>query len=127
MTPADIAVALIRTTFATSAAALAAWVLLAWLRIDSPRIHRTAWLLAIAQGWLFVPLTIKIETSSPPTATKRAAGQVPAGIHEEETLQFENEAEWGRGSFATSDSLLAENPPSQKAPDRLCRKPVFAS
>ena len=41
MTPADIAAALLRTTLATSAAALAAWALLAWLRIDAPRIVPT--------------------------------------------------------------------------------------
>ena len=119
MTPADIAVALIRTTLAASAAALAAWALLAWLRIDSPRIHRTAWLLVIAQGWLFVPLTIEIETSSPPSAIKRAAGLVPAGIHEEEAIEFENGSQWGRGPFATGDSPLVTAPPSQKVPDPL--------
>jgi beta-lactamase regulating signal transducer with metallopeptidase domain len=116
MTPADIAAALFRTTLATSAAALAAWALLAWLRIDAPRIHRLAWLLVIAQGWLFFPLTIEIETA-PPLPTKRAAGLVPAVIHEAETLPFENEAEWGRGPFATSASPLVEAPPSQKVLD----------
>ena len=119
MTPADIAVALIRTTLAASAAALAAWALLAWLRIDSPRIHRTAWLLVIAQGWLFVPLTIEIETSSPPSATKRAAGLVPAGIHEEEAIEFENGSQWGRGPFATVGLPPMESRQSQKVPDPL--------
>ena len=117
MTPADIAAALVRTTLAASVAALAAWALLAWLRIDSPRIHRTAWLLVIAQGWLFVPLTIEIQTSSPLSTTKRAAGFTPAGFHGEEPIPFESESQWGRGPFATSDSLFVENSPSQKAPD----------
>lgn len=119
MTPADIAVALIRTTLATSAAAIAARALLAWLRIDAPRVHRTAWLLVIAQGWLFFPLTIEIETALPPATTKRAAGLVPAEVHEAETLQFENEAQWGQGPFATGDSPLATAPPSQKVSDPL--------
>ena len=117
MTPADTAAALLRTTLATSAAALAAWALLTWLRVDAPRIHRVAWLLVLAQGWLFFPLTIEIETSLPPATTKRAAGLVPAVVHEAATLEFENEAEWGRGPFATSDSPLVEAPPSQKVPD----------
>lgn len=119
MTPADIAAALVRTTLAASVAALAAWALLVWLRIDSPRIHRTAWLLVIAQGWLFVPLTIEVETSLPLSTTKRAAGFTPAGFHGQEPIPFESESQWGRGPFATSDSPLVETPPSQKVPDPL--------
>ena len=117
MTPADIAAALVRTTLAASAAALAAWALLAWLRIDSPRIHRIAWLLVIAQGWLFFPLTIEIETSSPPSTTKRAAGLVPAEITEQATTPFLSEAIRCREPFATSNSPLMEASQSQKAPD----------
>ena len=116
MTPADIVAALVRTTLAASAAALAAWALLAWLRIDSPRIHRIAWLLVIAQGWLFIPLTIEVETASP-LPTRRAAGLVPAVIHEAEPIPFENEPQWGRGHFATGDSPIVNNPLSQKVPD----------
>lgn len=119
MTPADIAAALLRTTLATSAAALAAWALLAWLRIDAPRIHRLAWLLVIAQGWLFFPLTIEIETESPPTTTKRAAGLVPAGITERSSTPLSADSARGREHFATSDSPIVEAPQSQQAPDPL--------
>ncbi|MBA4106755.1 MAG: hypothetical protein C0485_13445 [Pirellula sp.] len=120
MTPADIAAALLRTTLATSAAALAAWALLAWLRIDAPRIHRIAWLLVIAQGWLFFPLTIEIETESPPTTTtKRAAGLVPAGITERSSIAFLTEALRCREPFATSDSPLMDARQSPKALDPL--------
>ena len=117
MTPADIAAALLRTTLATSAAALAAGALLAALRVSSPRFHRIAWLLVIAQGWLFFPLTIEIETALPQATTKRAAGLVPAGISEQETTPFETDAQSGREHFATGESPIVESPLSQKAPD----------
>jgi beta-lactamase regulating signal transducer with metallopeptidase domain/protein involved in polysaccharide export with SLBB domain len=119
MTLVDIAAALVRTTLATSLAALVAWGLLAALRVRSPRIHRTAWLLVIAQGWLFFPFTIEIESAEP--TPRRAAGLVPAVIAEVETeaIPFENETQRRRGPFATSDSRIVENQPSHKVPDPL--------
>lgn len=119
MTLVDIAAALLRTTLATSAAALAAWALLAWLRIDAPRIHRLAWLLVIAQGWLFFPLTIEIKTASPPTTPKRAAGLMPAETTKRSSTQSSADAARGREPFATSDSPTVEAPQSRKAPDPL--------
>jgi polysaccharide export outer membrane protein len=115
MTLVDIAAALARTTLATSVAALVAWALLAALRIHSPRIHRIAWLLVIAQGWLFFPLTIEIETTPPPT-TKRAAGLVPAEITERLSNPLSADAARGREPFATDDSPMVEAPQSLQPP-----------
>lgn len=65
MTPAELSTALVRTTLAASAAACLAGLLLAWLKVESPRIHRAAWALVVLQGWLLLPWTFEIE--SPPT------------------------------------------------------------
>ncbi|WP_428307579.1 M56 family metallopeptidase [Lacipirellula sp.] len=118
MTLVDIAVALVRTTLATSLAALVAWGLLAALRVSSPRVHRIAWLLVISQGWLLFPFTIQIESPAP-SPPKRAAGVMPAVIAEveAEVIPFENEAEWGRGHFATAGLPPLEIRQSQKVPD----------
>ncbi|BBO30631.1 M56 family metallopeptidase [Lacipirellula parvula] len=118
MTLVDIAVALVRTTLATSLAALVAWALLAALRVSSPRIHRVAWLLVIAQGWLFFPFTIQIESPAPPTP-KRAAGFMPAVIPEPEVISFENGSEWVQDPLTTGASTIVEVPPSQAFPDPL--------
>jgi protein involved in polysaccharide export with SLBB domain len=66
MTLHDLAFALLRTTLVTSAAACVAALMLAWLQVDSPRTHRVAWLLVVAQGWLLIPWTYEIETLPPP-------------------------------------------------------------
>jgi beta-lactamase regulating signal transducer with metallopeptidase domain/protein involved in polysaccharide export with SLBB domain len=114
----DIAVALVRTTLATSLAALVAWGLLAALRVSSPRVHRIAWLLVIAQGWLLFPFTIEIESAAPPSE-KRAAGLVPAVIAEAETIPFENELEWVQDPSTTDAATIVEPSPSQALPDPL--------
>ena len=49
---------MVRTTLATSLAAVATWFLLPRLGVRSPRVHRVAWVLVIVQGWLLMPLTI---------------------------------------------------------------------
>jgi len=51
----------VRTTCCTTLAALAALFLLKALRIRSTSIHRIAWVLVIAQGWILMPLTLKVE------------------------------------------------------------------
>jgi beta-lactamase regulating signal transducer with metallopeptidase domain/protein involved in polysaccharide export with SLBB domain len=71
MNAQDVALALARTTLATTAACGLAWLLLTKLRIDSPRIHRLAWTLAILQGWLLFPWTLEI--AAPPTPVSRGA------------------------------------------------------
>ncbi len=53
-----------RATLFTSTSALLAGALLGGLRIASPRIHRTAWLLVVVQGWLVVPWVWQIETTA---------------------------------------------------------------
>jgi protein involved in polysaccharide export with SLBB domain len=63
MTPHDLTLALLRTTLVTSAAACVATILLSWLKVDSPRTHRIAWLLVVAQGWLLIPFPLEIESS----------------------------------------------------------------
>jgi beta-lactamase regulating signal transducer with metallopeptidase domain/protein involved in polysaccharide export with SLBB domain len=60
MNAQDLLLALARTTLATTAACGLAWLLLTKLRIDSPRVHRLAWSLAILQGWLLFPWTVEI-------------------------------------------------------------------
>jgi beta-lactamase regulating signal transducer with metallopeptidase domain/protein involved in polysaccharide export with SLBB domain len=110
MTSVDIAAALLRTTLATSAAALVAWALLTALRVNSPRIHRIAWLLVIAQGWLFFSLTIEIETLTPPTiAPPTVSRDAPA----------ERAALWSPEPFTTSVSPSNNAPQSPKVPDTL--------
>ncbi|MBA3482770.1 MAG: hypothetical protein H0T51_13240 [Pirellulales bacterium] len=71
MNAQDLALALARTTLATTAACGLAWLLLTKLRIDSPRVHRLAWTLAILQGWLLFPRTL--ELAAPPTPVSRDA------------------------------------------------------
>lgn len=51
-----------RATLFTSASAVVAWLLFRIGRIESPRIHRTAWLLVVVQGWLLFPWVWQIET-----------------------------------------------------------------
>ena len=65
MPPTELTLALVRTTLATAAAACLVALLLAGLQINSPRIHRAAWLLVVVQGWLLIPWTVKIQTAAP--------------------------------------------------------------
>lgn len=80
---------LARTTLVTSATVILALWLLWVLRIRSPRWHRAAWLLVLAQGWLLVPFPWRIEADAPtPTAaivptiktTHAAAAQMPVPL-----------------------------------------------
>jgi polysaccharide export outer membrane protein len=77
MTSHDLALALLRTTLVTSAAACVAGALLAWLKVDSPRTHRVAWLLVVAQGWLLIPWTLQIETLPPPPPPAARVVEIP--------------------------------------------------
>jgi protein involved in polysaccharide export with SLBB domain len=77
MTSHDLAFALLRTTLVTSAAAWVAALLLAWLKVDSPRTHRVAWLLVVAQGWLLIPWTYEIETLPPPPPPAAQVVEMP--------------------------------------------------
>ena len=103
MTAAELALALVRTTLATSAAALVAWLLLARFKVASTRVHRAAWALVILQGWLVVPWTFEIQ------APRLESAEAPQLI--------EIEAGRGRESFATSGSQPMESYQSQKTPD----------
>ena len=52
-----------RTTLCSVLAAAIAWALLNKLRIASPRVHRLAWALVIAQGWLLFAWTFQVEVA----------------------------------------------------------------
>ena len=58
-----------RTAVCSTLAAGIAWILLTKLRIGSPRVHRIACVLVIAQGWLLFPYTIQFEVSTKNPAT----------------------------------------------------------
>ena len=53
-----------RAAVFTALAAAIAGLLLATLRVRSPRVHRVAWLLVVAQGWLLFVGTLDIEVVS---------------------------------------------------------------
>jgi beta-lactamase regulating signal transducer with metallopeptidase domain/protein involved in polysaccharide export with SLBB domain len=53
-----------RTTLCTTLAALVTLLLLSALGICSTRIHRTAWVLVILQGWILIPLTFTVSIPS---------------------------------------------------------------
>jgi len=57
----DLLVALLRMTLFVGAAALIVHLVLALARSDSPRVHRVAWFLVLAQGWFWwrLPVTLK--------------------------------------------------------------------
>jgi beta-lactamase regulating signal transducer with metallopeptidase domain/protein involved in polysaccharide export with SLBB domain len=76
MTSAEICLTLIRTTLATAAAACLAALLLAGLKVRSPRVHRVTWALVVVQGWLLVPWTLKLETL--PVAEVAPTGGMPS-------------------------------------------------
>ena len=101
MTLVEITAALVRTTLATSAATLLAWTLLRLLKVNSPRIHRTAWLLVIAQGWLVLPWTIEIKTPLPPPTTTPS--------------QVSRDAEAERATPAPTHHRSAHHPPLNSA------------
>jgi len=55
---------LARTTVCTTLAALTTLLLLPALGVRSTRIHRTAWVLVILQGWILIPLTFTVSVPS---------------------------------------------------------------
>ena len=65
---ASLSVALLRMSLFLAAAAIAVQLLLRLARVGSPRIHRLAWLLVLAQGWLWwrLPVTIPCYEPAPP-------------------------------------------------------------
>jgi polysaccharide biosynthesis/export protein len=86
MTAAELALALVRTTLATSAAACLAALLLAALRVDSPRVHRIAWLLVLLQGWLLIPWTLELAAPPQPAPAPLGAVSTPAWTWIEPTI-----------------------------------------
>ena len=78
MTSIELCTALVRATLVTAAAVGLAWLLLSGLRISSPRVHRVAWALALAPGWLLWPWTWQIETPPPETARAISLGGMPS-------------------------------------------------
>jgi hypothetical protein len=73
MSTAVVLAALVRATAAASAGCAAAWVLLKALRVESPRVHRAAWLFAILQGWAFVPWTVEVRVEEATGFTNASA------------------------------------------------------
>ncbi len=74
MNAAELCLALVRTTLATAAAACLAALLLAWLKVQSPRMHRIAWTLVVLQGWLLIPWTLKFEAPPAPAPAPSSGG-----------------------------------------------------
>jgi len=64
MAPDYLLLAFGRATVFTSASAIVAWLLLRSARVGSPKIHRAAWFLVVAQGWLLFPWVWQIEMPS---------------------------------------------------------------
>jgi beta-lactamase regulating signal transducer with metallopeptidase domain/protein involved in polysaccharide export with SLBB domain len=111
MNTQDLALALARTTLATTAACGLAWLLLTKLRIDSPRVHRLAWTLAILQGWLLFPWTLEI--AAPPTSVTRDA--VAERVHSPPaslsfTVENQSALQTQRSHRLLDSSLLAAFP-----------------
>jgi beta-lactamase regulating signal transducer with metallopeptidase domain len=79
MISSEVAGALVRTTLATTVAFGLAWLLVANLRIHSPRAHRVVWLLVILQGWLLIPWTIEIEAPSAAPVAQLVTTKPPPG------------------------------------------------
>jgi hypothetical protein len=99
----DLLLVLARTTLSLSAAGLVTWLLLWLARPRSPTIHRTAWLLVLLQGWLWlrVPVTVPYY---PVTDASRSMEVPPAS---------QREAELSSGSLHDahpSTAAQAQNP-----------------
>jgi beta-lactamase regulating signal transducer with metallopeptidase domain len=77
---AAIAGALARTTIAATAACAAAWMLLKILRVESPRVHRLAWALAVMQGWAFLTWTVRVPGAPERTPAARIVDGGPAAM-----------------------------------------------
>ncbi|TWT33822.1 BlaR1 peptidase M56 [Posidoniimonas corsicana] len=59
---------ILRATLVTSVSAVLAIMLLAVLRVRSPKLHRLAWALVVAQGCLLAPFTWRVEVDKPQVA-----------------------------------------------------------
>jgi beta-lactamase regulating signal transducer with metallopeptidase domain len=76
----ELLLAFARATMFTSVSAIVAQVLLRGARVESPRIHRAAWLVVIVQGWLVFPCVWQIET------TPAENGRVLANVEHESNM-----------------------------------------
>jgi protein involved in polysaccharide export with SLBB domain len=114
MTPHDLAFALLRTTLVTSVAACVAALLLAWLKVDSPRTHRVAWLLVVAQGWLLIPWTLELETLPPPPPPAVQVVEMPRAFVSMEPAEV---------TFVAPQPPLKKQPP---APFPIAAVSIFA-
>jgi len=98
MTSSDLLVAISRATLFTSLSIGVAWLLAARVRAASPRIVRLAWFMAMAQGWLLFPWTMKIEsfeleTQSEHTVTTSTGTMATLGDQSELTFTVGNTTE----------------------------------
>jgi beta-lactamase regulating signal transducer with metallopeptidase domain len=72
-----------RTTLLLVAAAAVVWMLLRAARPSSPAIHRAAWCLVLAQGWLWLRLPVAIPYDEPaacPVMTADQLSPAPAAV-----------------------------------------------
>jgi hypothetical protein len=56
----DLAVVLLRTTRCLTLAVFVVGLLLRWLKIASPRVHRICWALALVVGWSFMSWSLEV-------------------------------------------------------------------
>ncbi len=75
---ADVLAALVRTTLALAAAGVGVRLLLAIAKPSSPGVHRAAWVLVLAHGWLWYRLGVAIPYEKPladPVRTEVSSGE----------------------------------------------------